>query len=319
MKKILVTGAAGFIGAQTSQELLSTGYLVVGVDSLNDYYSVVIKRLRISSLVKNENFTFFEIDIENKKSLDQLFNEHSFDAVINLAARAGVRYSLVNPFIYYSTNVGGTLNLLECMRAHSVKKLVMASTSSLYAGQKMPFTEDLPTSEPISPYAASKKSAETLAYTYHYQFGVDVTILRYFTVYGPASRPDMAIWSIVEGILRDKPITIYGDGKQARDFTYVSDIAHGTVLGLERLGYEIINLGGGNKPTEIIQVIEMIERMVGKKAILSFQPNHSADMENTWADVSKANSLLRWQPKVTLEEGLLKTVEWHQLLTPLNF
>ena len=199
MNKIIVTGAAGFIGSKVSEMLIEEGSNVVGIDNLNDYYDKRLKLWRLDNLKKKENFKFYQIDIENFSDLKLIFQEHSPEAVINLAARAGVRYSLENPFIYLSTNAGGTLNLLELCREHNVNKFILASTSSLYAGQKMPFKEDLPVNTPISPYAASKKSAEAMAYTYHYLYGIDVTILRYFTVYGPGGgRPDMSIFRFIK-------------------------------------------------------------------------------------------------------------------------
>ena len=197
MKIILVTGAAGFIGSKVSEMLLESGYNVIGIDNLNDYYDIKLKLWRLDNL-KDNNFKFYRTDIENYDDLNAIFQEYSPEAVINLAARAGVRYSLENPFIYLSTNAGGTLNLLELCKEYNVPKFILASTSSLYAGQKMPFKEGLPVNTPISPYAASKKSAEAMAYTYHYLYGIDVTILRYFTVYGPGGRPDMSIFRFIK-------------------------------------------------------------------------------------------------------------------------
>jgi nucleoside-diphosphate-sugar epimerase len=229
--------------------------------------------------------------------------------VINLAARAGVRYSLENPFIYLSTNAGGTLNLLELCKEYNMPKFILASTSSLYAGQKMPFKEKLPVNTPISPYAASKKSAEAMAYTYHYLYGMDVTILRYFTVYGPAGRPDMSIFRFIKWIKEEVPLEIFGDGSQERDFTYVDDIARGTVKALKPLGYEIINLGNNN-PDKLSTAIQLIEKYVGKEARFKYEEFHKADMKATCADIGKARKLLGWQPQVSLEEGIKKTVEW---------
>lgn len=312
MRKILVTGAAGFIGARVSEMLMQAGDLVVGMDNLNDYYDVSLKRFRVHRLVQNPKFKFIEGDIENALNLNHIFQQNQFDGVINLAARAGVRYSLENPLIYYTTNAIGTLNVLECMRLHRVNKLIIASTSSLYSGQPMPFAEDCSTSKPISPYAASKKAAETLSYTYHYQYGFDVTVLRYFTVYGPASRPDMLIWSLTEGILGNRPISIYGDGRQSRDFTYIDDIAEGTISALNLKGYDIINLGGGNTPTTIKDLILKIEGLLGKSAILEYKPGHSADMDFTQAAIEKAKRLLKWNPSFTLDDGLNATVAWHK-------
>ena len=260
MRKILVTGTAGFIGWKTSEKLLEKGFEVVGVDNMNDYYDVRLKEWRLNQLLPHKNFKFYKIDIEDKNALKELFKSNKFDAIINLAARAGVRCSIENPYIYYTTNVMGTLNLLELAKDFDVPKFVLASTSSLYAGQPMPFKEDLPVNQPISPYAASKKAAEVLCYTYHYLYGIDVTVLRYFTVYGPAGRPDMSIFRFIKWIMEDKSVQIYGDGTQSRDFTYVDDIAEGTIKALKPLGYEIINLGGGNKPTSLNTILDIINR-----------------------------------------------------------
>ena len=311
MKTILLTGSAGFIGYVTCRQLLDAGYTVVGVDNLNDYYDVALKQWRLEQRSGSERFRFVEGDIENKDLLDGLFQEHSFDAVINLAARAGVRYSMENPSIYMSTNAQGTLNLLECMREHEIKKLVLASTSSLYAGQEMPFSESLPVNTPISPYAASKKAAEVMAYTYHHLYGIDVTINRFFTVYGPAGRPDMSPFRFIRWIDEGTPITLYGDGSQSRDFTYVDDIARGVVWSLKEVGYEILNLGGGKNPITINKMISTFERLLGKKAVIDYHPFNKSDMMHTWADIDKANELLQWKPEIDFERGMEKTVDWY--------
>lgn len=307
--EILVTGCAGFIGWKVSKLLLQEGYRVVGVDNLNDYYDIRIKDWRLRDLLENKSFTFYRVDIENLESLKEVFKKHKFDAVINEAARAGVRYSIEDPWVYMRTNVYGTLNILELMKDFKVPKLVQASTSSLYAGQPMPFREDLPVNEPISPYAASKKGAEVLTYTYHYLYGIDVTILRYFTVYGPAGRPDMSPFRFTYWIMKGEPVTVFGDGHQSRDFTYVDDIAKGTVKALRPAGYEIINLGN-NRPYKLIEMIELIERFAGREARIIYREFHKADMKDTWADIEKAKKLLDWEPEVSLEEGIERTVEW---------
>jgi UDP-glucuronate 4-epimerase len=312
MKKVLVTGAAGFIGQKTAELLLNDGVEVVGIDNMNDYYDVSLKNYRLNSLITHPNFSFHQIDIEDKAALNKLFQENHFDVVFNLAARAGVRYSMENPDIYMSTNAQGTLNLLECMRTHQVKKFVLASTSSLYAGQAMPFKEDLAVNTPISPYAATKKAAEVMAYTYHYLYKIDVSVVRYFTVYGPAGRPDMSPYIFADKILKDEELPVFGDGSQSRDFTYVDDIAKGTILAAKPLGYEIINLGGGNNPYTLLKMIELMEKFCGKKAKLKLSAKIAADMDVTWADISKAKTLLGWEPKIGFEEGLRRVVEWHK-------
>ena len=311
MRTILVTGAAGFIGWKTAARLLDDGHEVVGIDNMNDYYDVRLKNYRLEDLEKRDNFKFYRIDIEDAHALDDLFTTRAFDAVVNLAARAGVRYSMENPHVYMSTNAQGTLNLLEVMRKRGCPKMILASTSSLYAGQPMPFREDLPVNRPISPYAASKKAAEVMAYTYHYLYGTDVSVLRYFTVYGPAGRPDMSIFRFIKWIDEERPLELFGDGTQSRDFTYVDDIADGTVLALRKVGYEIINLGGGKNPVPISRVIAMLEGMLGRKARIENKPFHKADLKETWADISKASEILGWRPVTGLEQGLEASVRWY--------
>tara|TARA_B110000008_G_C16978602_1_gene567275 strand:- start:4443 stop:5429 length:987 start_codon:yes stop_codon:yes gene_type:complete len=314
-KKYLVTGAAGFIASQVSKQLLDQGEGVVGVDNLNDYYDVRLKNWRLEQLKAHphaDNFSFACIDIEDQAKLSDLFQaEGPFDAVLNLAARAGVRYSMENPHVYLSTNAEGTLNLLECMRAKGCKKLVLASTSSLYAGQKMPFTEDLAVNEPLSPYAATKKAGELMAYSYHKLYQMDVSVVRYFTVFGPAGRPDMSPYRFIKWIAEEETIQMFGDGSQSRDFTYVDDIARGTIAAIQDVDYKIINLGGGRNPVSLNTIISKLEELLGKKAKIDHKPFHVADLMETWADISKANNLLGWEPQVSLDEGLEKSVQWY--------
>lgn len=308
---ILVTGVAGFIANKTAEFLLKSKKEVIGVDNINDYYDVRIKNYRLKRLKKYKSFKFFKTDIEDKKALEKIFSKNKISAVINLAARAGVRYSMENPFVYVSTNTMGTLNLLDLCRQHKIKKFVLASTSSLYAGQKMPFTETLAVNTPISPYAASKKGAEAMCYSYHYLYGIDVSIVRYFTVYGPAGRPDMSIIRFIKWIDEGTPIELFGDGSQSRDFTYVDDIAKGTIKALKKVGFEIMNLGGGNNPISLNYVISLIEKRLNKKAKLNKKPFHKADIVSTWADISKAGKILNWKPTVSLEQGIKNTVDWY--------
>ena len=311
----MVTGAAGFIASQVCSLLLDQGDLVVGVDNLNDYYDVSLKEWRLQQLENHpnvKNFYFEKLDIENQEALKSLFKDQGpFDAVLNLAARAGVRYSIEKPYVYLSTNAEGTLNLLECMRENGCQKFVLASTSSLYAGQKMPFTEDLPVNEPLSPYAASKKAGELMAYSYHKLYKIDVSVVRYFTVFGPAGRPDMSPYRFIKWIAESETIQMFGDGSQSRDFTYVSDIANGTIAAIQNVGYEIINLGGGRSPVSLNKIISRLEELLGKKAKINHKPFHITDLMETWADIDKAKNILGWEPEVSLDEGLEKSVSWY--------
>lgn len=311
MKWILVTGTAGFIGAKVAEMLLDIGEPVIGIDNLNDYYDVAVKHYRLNRLKSKRGFLFLQCDIEDRGCLSEIFESYSIKAVINLAARAGVRYSLIQPHVYMTTNLLGTLNLLEEMKNRGVKKMVLASTSSLYAGHPLPFIEDAAVNLPISPYAASKKSAEVTAYCYHHLYGIDVTVLRYFTVYGPAGRPDMSPFRFIQWIYNGIPIELFGDGSQRRDFTYIDDIARGTVAALKEVGFEIVNLGGGAEPVSLKEMIAELERLLGKEAIVNYKPSHSADMTETRADITKASKILGWRPEVTFQEGLENTVKWH--------
>jgi len=307
---ILVTGCAGFIGARISELLLERGDTVIGVDNLNEAYPPLLKEWRLAQLQRFPVFKFEGRDITHFEALKELFQQYPFDAVMNLAARAGVRASVENPYIYLETNVTGTLNLLEFCKAFGVKKFLLASTSSLYGESEMPFREDKRTDFQLSPYAASKKGAESLAYTYHYLHGIDITIPRYFTVYGPAGRPDMSIFKFIHHITEGLPIPVYGDGTQERDFTYIDDIARGSIAAIKPLGFEVINLGS-DRPVKLNHVIRLIEQYLGKKAQIEFHPRHLADVLATWADITKAKALLGWQPLVSIEEGIQKTVAWY--------
>lgn len=308
---ILVTGCAGFIGSRVAALLSEAGNSVVGIDNMNDYYDVGLKQHRLDQLNVNDKFEFRQLDLEDMAGVTKLFDDYNFESVLNLAARAGVRYSMVNPHVYMTTNAMGSLNLLEEIRKRdTVNKYMLASTSSLYAGQEMPFTEDLAVNIPISSYAASKKSAELMAYSHHYLYGVDVSICRYFTVYGPAGRPDMCIFRFIKWIDEGTPIELFGDGTQSRDFTFVDDIARGTIAALKPVGYEIFNLGGGNQPISLNTVIEKLENLLGKKAKIENKPFHKADIKSTWANIDKADKILDWRPTMSLDDGLEACVEW---------
>jgi len=312
MSSYIITGVAGFIGSRTADFLLGDGHTVIGVDCMNGYYDVRLKEYRLNQLKENSNFYFHNLDIESLSDLDTLFDKHKkIDGVINLAAYSGFPYSLINPHAYFKTNVNGTLNILECMRNYKIGKLVIASSSSLYSGQKPPFHEKLAVNEPISPYAASKKAAEVLCHSYHALFDIDISIVRYFTVMGPQGRPDMCVFRFIKWIAEGSPIELFGDGSQSRDFTYVDDIAKGTIAALKPMGYEIFNLGGGNNPISLNQIIQWIEESLGKKAIIKKQPFLKADMKSTKADISKAEQLLGWKPQVDIKEGVENCVQWY--------
>jgi len=308
--KVLVTGCAGFIGHKVSELLLRRGDAVVGLDNLDSSYDVRLKERRLSLLQEEPGFSCHRVDLLDRQAVHRLFQQHSFDAVINLAARAGVRQSLEDPWSYYEANVAGTLNLLQLCRDHRVKKFVLASTSGVYGAGERPFREDGPTERPLSPYAASKKAAELLCYPYHKLYDLDVSVLRYFTVYGPAGRPDMSIFRFIRWIAEGEPVAVYGDGFQERDFTYIDDIALGTVAALKPLGFEIVNLGN-DQPASLKDVISLIEKLLCHRARIEYQPPNPADVSATRARISKARQLLNWEPKVGLESGLGRTVEWY--------
>lgn len=313
MSNFVVTGTAGFIGSEVASLLLDEGHSVVGIDILNEAYDVRLKEWRLARLQERSRFTFKNIDVCDRQTLRrEVFNGASVDALFNLAARAGVRYSVDDPFGYVDTNLIGTMTLLEICRDLDIRKFVLASTSSLYGGEtEMPYREDQSTDRPLSPYAASKKAAEVMCHTYHYLYNIDVTIFRYFTVYGPAGRPDMAPFRFVQWISEGRPVTVYGDGTQSRDFTYVEDIARGTIAGLKTIGFEAINLGS-DSPVVLLDAIRMVEDAVGRKAKLEFVPRHKADVSTTWADISKAERLLGWRPSVDMERGIQLTVDWYR-------
>ena len=311
----LVTGCAGFIGSKVASQLLDMGHAVLGVDSRAQVQHNRLQEWRLAVLHQHPGFTFRRVDISDFSQLKPIFGgdgrEDQVSAVINLGALAGVRGSTAAPRAYYETNVLGTLNLLELCREFGVGQFVLASTSSVYgAGMAGPTKEDAPSSRPLSPYAASKAAAESLLHSYHHLYDIDAAVLRYFTVYGPAGRPDMSIFRFVRSVCEDQPITVFGDGMQQRDFTYVDDVARGTVAALGITGYETINLGHGT-PVPLADVIKLIERAVGKQARIIYQDRHPADPMTTWADISRARSLLHWTPTVGIEEGIGRSVKWY--------
>jgi len=312
MANYLVTGAAGFIGSRLTEMLIEQGHTVTGVDNLNNAYDVHMKEYRLWKLQDLDGFTFQKLDISERSNVETVERSSvPFEAVINLAARAGVRESVENPGVFLETNVIGTLNLLEMCRRNGIRKFILASTSSIYgANAPLPTPETADSDHPLQPYAASKKAAEVLCHAYHSLYDIDVSVVVYFTVYGPAGRPDMSMFRFTRWISESEPVRIYGDGEQSRGFTYVDDIARGTILALKPPGYEIINLGGHEVIT-MNALIALLEKRIGKKAILETHPPNPADMLTSQADVTKARNLLGWQPQVGLEEGVSRMVDWY--------
>ena len=310
MSSYLVTGCAGFIGARVSERLLEQGHRVIGIDNLDDGSDLVLRERRLDQLRPAPGFEFRRADIRDAQAVSAVFASAELDAVINLGAKTGVRASVEAPRLYAETNYMAVINLLESCKDRGVGKFVQASTSSVYGSDTpTPFQEASPSATPLSPYAASKKAAEELCYTYHHLHGLDVTVLRFFTVYGPAGRPDMSVYRFIKAIVEEEPITLYGDGGE-RDFTYVDDVARGVVAATVPVGYRIVNLGGG-RPVRISSLILMIERMVGRQAQTVVVPRPAADVDSTCADISEARALLSWQPAVALQTGVAETLRWY--------
>ncbi len=331
MAKLLVTGAAGFIGFHVSRQLVSRGDTVVGIDNLNDYYSVSLKRDRLAELAREPAFTFRQLDIADRAATAELFAAEPFDVVIHLAAQAGVRYSLQHPAAYVESNLVGFANVLEGCRHSAVKHLVYASSSSVYgANTKLPFAVDDPVDHPLSLYAATKKANELMAHSYSHLYGLPTTGLRFFTVYGPWGRPDMALWLFVEAILNDRPINVFNHGRMRRDFTYIDDIVEGVVRvadripqpggsgrpespgpGISAAPFRIYNIGN-NEPIELIHLIELVENCVGKKARKNFLPMQPGDVLETYADVDDLMRDVGFRPRTPIELGLARFVEWYR-------
>ncbi len=312
MKKILITGTCGFIGFHLAKRLLEEGNEILGVDSINDYYDPKIKEKRNQILLKNTNYKFFKLDFSNFDLINEVVKNEKPDLIVHLAAQAGVRYSISNPWAYESANTLGTLNIFESAKLNDIKRVIFASSSSVYGSNtKIPFTESDKTDTPISLYAASKKSNEVLAYSYHHLYGIEVAGLRFFTVYGEFGRPDMAYFKFAKKILLDKPIDVYNNGDMGRDFTYVDDIVSGIVgcIEKEELKYEIYNLGCDN-PIKLMKFISLIEENLGKKAKINFMGMQAGDVKETYADVSKARNEIEYSPETKIEEGLKKFCDW---------
>jgi UDP-glucuronate 4-epimerase len=321
--RILVTGAAGFIGAATAQALLDRGDQVIGVDNLNDYYPKTLKLARLERLTARKGFSFFELDIADHEALAGAASGN-FDAIIHLAAQAGVRYSIDNPFAYARSNLVGHLSLLELGRRLKVPHLVYASSSSVYgANKKTPFSEEDRTDGPVSFYGATKKSDEMMSASYARLYSLPLTGLRFFTVYGPWGRPDMAYLIFTEKMLKGEPIEIFNDGKMGRDFTYIDDIVAGVVAavahppGEAEAFHRIFNLGN-DRPEELMTLVSLLEKQLGVEATKIFKGMQKGDVERTWADISKARALLGYDPKVTLADGIARTTSWRKgLMAPL--
>lgn len=309
--KIVVTGCAGFIGSRVSSLLTENGHEVRGLDNLSDAYDLRMKDWRVEKILKPDEIDWVNGDITDRDLVIGLIEDFEPDAIVNLAARAGVRQSIDDPWLYYETNVNGTLNLLEACKDAGVTRFLQASTSSVYGKNQMPFSEEAEIDSLFSPYAASKKAAEDLCRLYNYLFDFDVTVFRFFTVYGPAGRPDMSLFRFVRWIVEGEPLQLNGDGTQERDFTHVDDVARGVVIAVDRKpGYETINLGS-DKPVELNVVIDEIELQVGRTAKIEKHPFPATDVMTTWANISRARELLGWEPRVNLKQGVASVVDWY--------
>jgi len=311
MKNILITGGAGFIGSHLVDRLLEGGYGVVCVDNFDKFYKINIKKKNIAAHLKHPHYTFIEEDIRNAGALEKIFRKYRFDKVLHLAARAGVRPSIENPKLYEEVNVGGTVNMLECARKSQVTGFIYASSSSIYGdSEKFPFSEDDKADCPVSPYAASKKAGELFCHAYYALYKLPVACLRFFTVYGPRQRPDMAIHYFTKAISKGEEIKLYGNGSSKRDYTYVDDITSG-ILSLvnKKFDFEIINLGN-SKTVELRYLVSLIEKNLKKKAKIKWLPDQPGDVPLTCADTSKARRLFEYNPETNIEEGIQKFVSW---------
>ncbi len=311
--RILITGGAGFIGSRLSKHLLERGSEVLVIDNLNDYYDPAIKENNIKTLSHFDTFKFFKGDIRSVQDMDMIFSTHKIEMVIHLAAQAGVRPSIQDPKLYYDVNVMGTLNILETMRKYGCRKMVFGSSSSVYGNNKTtPFSEKHPVDNPISPYAATKKSGELLCYNYHHLYNFDIFCLRFFSVYGPGQRPEMAIAKFTDAIFNDKDIPMYGDGSSERDYTYVDDIVQGIMASMKKLrGYDIFNLGESST-ISLKNLIHLIEKNCGKDAHINKLPMQAGDVSITYADISKAKEKLSYHPTTDIQTGVANYVKWYR-------
>lgn len=312
--RILVTGAAGFIGSHLTDRLLELGHEVIGIDNFNDYYNPLYKEENVAQALKNPQFTLHRVDICDQAEIDRIMQEQKIDTVIHLAAQAGVRISIQQPMRAHKNNVEGTLVIFESARQAGITDVIFASSSSVYGNQPTaPFSETLNVDNPISPYAATKKANELLAYTYNHLYKINMTGLRFFTVYGERGRPDMSPYLFADAILHDRPISKFGDGTSLRDFTYVADIVSGIIACIQKnLGYQIFNLGN-SQPVTLNEYIATFERVTGKKALIDQKPMQPGDVFMTAADTSKAQSMLGWKPTTSLEEGLTQFIKWFKI------
>ena len=310
---ILVTGGAGFIGSHLIERLLREGEKVVCLDDFNDYYDPGLKRANIQPFLKEKHFRLCQADIRDSKALNKIFEAGEIQSVVHLAARVGVRDSLKDPHLYAQVNINGTLNLLEEVRRKGIQKFIFASSSSVYGlSNRIPFREDDPADKPISPYAATKRAGELLCYAYHQLYQVPVTILRFFTVYGPRGRPEMAIYKFTRFIDEGREIPVYGDGRSERDYTYISDIVQGIMSALQKsFPFGIFNLAGG-KTVELRQMISLIEKRLKKKVRIKYCPEQAGDVRLTSADIARARKLLGYSPRVSLEEGIERLIQWYR-------
>ena len=310
---IVVTGGAGFIGSHLCEKLISLGSKIICIDSFDNFYNPAIKEDNISEVTGSNHFKLYRSDITNPTQMEKIFSENSIDMVIHLAARAGVRPSIQNPLLYERVNILGTMNLLECCKKYNISKFIFASSSSVYGGnKKIPFSEKDNVDHPISPYAATKKAGELICHTYHNLYKISIFCLRFFTVYGPRQRPEMAIHKFTRQILKGEDIEIYGDGSSSRDYTYIDDVISGILSSLDRIkGFEVINLGNSNT-VKLIDLIRLIEITTGEKGNLKFTKSQPGDVFITCADIRKARKMLKYLPETNIEEGLIKFVKWYK-------
>jgi len=310
---ILITGGAGFIGSHLCEKLIDLNHKIICIDNFNNYYNPKIKENNLKNIIDNKNFTLYRLDILNKEKINEIFSAQKINMIIHLAARAGVRPSLSNALLYEAVNVQGTINLLEACKDYGIKKFIFASSSSVYGdNKKVPFSEDDNVDNPISPYAATKKSGELICYTYHYLYGISILCFRLFTVYGPRQRPEMAIHKFTRHILEEKPIEVFGDGTSSRDYTYIDDIIPGIISSLDKInGYEIINLGN-SKPINLLKLINLIEKAINRKAVIKYADAQPGDVFTTYADIRKAKKMLKYQPEISIEEGIENFIKWYK-------